>query len=129
MFFRIGILKNFAMFTGKHFRWSLFLIKLQAFRPSTLLKRDSNIGISCEICDTFKKTFFYRIHPVAGSRNISWTLSLLHIRRINGVISWYVWLSSAYFILARVFRFFLFLSFFLISFEDFTTCWGIEVSL
>ena len=30
MFFKIGVLKNFAMFTGKHLCWSLFLIKLQA---------------------------------------------------------------------------------------------------
>ena len=26
MFFKIGVLKNFAIFTGKHLRWSLFLI-------------------------------------------------------------------------------------------------------
>ena len=31
MFFKIGALKNFAIFTGKHLCWSLFLIKLQAF--------------------------------------------------------------------------------------------------
>ena len=30
MFLRIGVLKNFANFTGKHLRWSLFLIKLQS---------------------------------------------------------------------------------------------------
>ena len=28
------ISKNFAIFTGKHLCWSLFLIKLQAFRPT-----------------------------------------------------------------------------------------------
>ena len=32
MFFKIGVLKNFAAFTGKHLCWSLFLIKLLAFR-------------------------------------------------------------------------------------------------
>ena len=32
MFFKIGVTKNFAMFTGKHLCWSLFLIKMQAFR-------------------------------------------------------------------------------------------------
>ena len=32
MFFKIGVLKNFAIFTGKHLCWSLFLIKWQAFR-------------------------------------------------------------------------------------------------
>ena len=30
MFFKIGVLKNFANFTVKHLCWSLFLIKLQA---------------------------------------------------------------------------------------------------
>ena len=32
-------LKNFANFTGRHLCWSLFLIKLQAFRPATLIKK------------------------------------------------------------------------------------------
>ena len=36
MFFKIGVLKNFIRFTGKHLCWSLFLIKLQAFRPAKL---------------------------------------------------------------------------------------------
>ena len=30
--FKIGILKSFAIVTGKHLRWSFFIIKLQAFR-------------------------------------------------------------------------------------------------
>ena len=29
MFCKKGVLKNFAIFTGKHLCWSLFLIKLQ----------------------------------------------------------------------------------------------------
>ena len=37
--------KNFAIFTGKCLCWSLFLIKLPAFRPVTLLGRDSNTGV------------------------------------------------------------------------------------
>ena len=43
MFFKINVLKNFAIFTGKKLRWSLYFINLQAFRPGTFLKRDSNI--------------------------------------------------------------------------------------
>ena len=31
MFFKMGVLKNFAIFRGKHLRWSLFLIKLQVY--------------------------------------------------------------------------------------------------
>ena len=40
-----GVLKNFAVLTGKHLRWSPFLKKLQLFRASTLLRRDSNTGV------------------------------------------------------------------------------------
>ena len=32
-FLKIGVLKNFAKFTGKHLCWSLFLIKFQALYP------------------------------------------------------------------------------------------------
>ena len=38
-------LKIFANFTGKYLCWSLFLIKLQAFRPTTLPKRGSKTGV------------------------------------------------------------------------------------
>ena len=41
MYFRIGALKDFAMFTGKDLCWSLSLINIQAWRPVTLLRRDS----------------------------------------------------------------------------------------
>ena len=45
MFHKIGILKNFANFTGKHLCWSLFLIKLLTLRPATLLKNDFNTSV------------------------------------------------------------------------------------
>ena len=43
IFFKIGVLKNFANFTWKHLCWSLFSIKLPAWRPATLLKKDSPV--------------------------------------------------------------------------------------
>ena len=44
--FKIDALKNFAVFTKKkHLCWGLFLIKSQAFRPTTLSKRESNTGV------------------------------------------------------------------------------------
>ena len=68
MFSKISALKNFANVIGKHQCWSIFLIKLQAWRSATLLKRDSNTGVFlCEICEIFKNTFFYRTPPVAAS--------------------------------------------------------------
>ena len=42
VFCKKSFLKNFAMFRGKNQCYSLFLIKLQAWRPVTLIKRDSN---------------------------------------------------------------------------------------
>ena len=42
MFFKIGALENLTSLTGKHLRFSLFLIKLQAL----------------EICEIFKNSFF-----------------------------------------------------------------------
>ena len=45
MFFKIGVLINSALFTGKHVSWNVFLIKLQAFRAATLSKRVSNTGV------------------------------------------------------------------------------------
>ena len=42
---KIGVPKNFANFTGKHLCRSLFLIRLQALKPTTLLKGDSNAGV------------------------------------------------------------------------------------
>ena len=40
------VLKNFALFTRKHLCWNHFLIRLSAFRPATLWKRDSNLNIT-----------------------------------------------------------------------------------
>ena len=54
MFFKIVVLKYFAIFTGKHLRWSLFSIMLSVFRPETLLKRDTNTDVFCEYCKHFK---------------------------------------------------------------------------
>ena len=45
IFFKIGVLKNFANFTRKYLCWSFFLIKLQDQRSATLLKADSNTDV------------------------------------------------------------------------------------
>ena len=55
MFHKTDFLKDFHKFTG------LFLIKLQAFRSATLLKRDSSTDIFLlNFFKIFKKMFFYR---------------------------------------------------------------------
>ena len=40
-----GVIKNAVNFTGKDLRWSLLLIRVQALRRATLLKRDCYAGV------------------------------------------------------------------------------------
>ena len=46
VFCKKGFLKHFTKFTGKHQRWSLFFDKVTGLRSVTLLKKDSNTGVS-----------------------------------------------------------------------------------
>ena len=78
MFFKIGVLKNFAIFTRKHLCCSRFVIKWKAFRSATLLKETPRQVFSYEYCEIFKNRFFYRTPLVAASltsRNIKFWLS------------------------------------------------------
>ena len=50
------LLKNFAIFIGKHLCWSLFLIKLEAFRPDC--KKDSNTRVFLWILQSFQEHLF-----------------------------------------------------------------------
>ena len=60
-------ISHFAIFTGKHPWRSLFKIKLQAWKPATLLKRNSNPVFFCEYYEIFKNSFFHRTSQVAAS--------------------------------------------------------------
>ena len=54
--FKIGVLKSFAIFTGKHLCWSLFLIKFnKPFFNKPWLERDSNMGNFLWILRNFKE--------------------------------------------------------------------------
>ena len=65
--FKIGVLKSFANFTGKHLCWSLFLKNLQAEGLQLHKKRLRCLQVfSCKVCEIFKKTFSYRTPPVAA---------------------------------------------------------------
>ena len=59
MFFKIGVLKSFAIFSGKHLCWSLFS---QKENPTQVL--------SCAYCESFENSFFYRTAPVAASERL-----------------------------------------------------------
>ena len=55
-FIKKDVLRNFAKFTRKHLRQSLFFNKGAVLRPATLLKK--RLWYSCEFCEIFKNTFF-----------------------------------------------------------------------
>ena len=63
MFFKRSVLKNFTICTGKHLRWSLFLIMLTVFIKNWLQRK----WFSMKICEIFKSTSFYRTPPVSAS--------------------------------------------------------------
>ena len=63
MFFKIGVLKNFANCTAKHLSWSLFLTKFF----TDFIKNTPTQMLSCAICKIFKNTFFYRTPQVAAT--------------------------------------------------------------
>ena len=59
--------KIFTKFIGEHVCWSLFLIKMQAFRPTALLKNTQTQVFSCEYCETFKNASFEEYLQMAVS--------------------------------------------------------------
>ena len=67
MFFKIGVLKSFSNFTGKHLCSSLFTKSLQGEGLQLYSKKSPTQVFSCEVCEIFKNGFFYRTPPVASS--------------------------------------------------------------
>ena len=62
VFCKIGVPKNFAKFTGKHLRWSIFINKVAGWRPGTLsIKRPRHS------CFPVNFTKFLRAPPMAAS--------------------------------------------------------------
>ena len=59
--YKKAVYRNFAIFTGKLLCWSLFLIKLKAFRLATLLKRNSNTGVFPVKIAKFLRTTIFKI--------------------------------------------------------------------
>ena len=61
-----GVLKNFTKFTGKQLCGSLFLSKVAGLRAKAcnfIEKETPTQMFSCEICEIFENTFFYRTTP------------------------------------------------------------------
>ena len=57
MFCKIGILRNFAIFTGENLCWSLFLIKQKGLTLEFYLKK--TLAQVFSFGEIFKKTFFW----------------------------------------------------------------------
>ena len=71
IFLKRSVIKNLIIFTGKQQRWSPFVIKLEALRPETLLKkRLQHRCFPVNISIFFKNSFFYWTPPV-GVRAIT----------------------------------------------------------
>ena len=64
VFSKIGVLRNFAKFTGKRLCQSLFFNKVAGL---VLQKREFGTGVFCEFCEISQNTFLYRRPPVAAS--------------------------------------------------------------
>ena len=69
MFYKKGVLRNFAKFTGTHLRQILFFNKVAGLKPATLLKKRPEacnfvkketpaLVFSCEFCEISKYTCF-----------------------------------------------------------------------
>ena len=58
VFYKISVLKNFTIFTERHLCWSLFLIKLQAWKPTTLSKRLQHRCFPVNIAKLLRTAFF-----------------------------------------------------------------------
>ena len=63
MFYKMGVLINFAKFIGKHLRQSLFSIKLQTVWLATLIKIDSSAAAFSLILQNFSEQHFPRTPP------------------------------------------------------------------
>ena len=76
---RKGVLRNFAKFTGKHLRQSLFSNKVAGAACNFIKKETLAQMFSCEFCGISKKAFFTEHLWVTVSR---WTVSKNNERSI-----------------------------------------------
>ena len=80
MFFEIGSLKNFAIFTGKHLYLSLFLIKLKACK---FFKKRLQHRCFLWVLQNFQEQLFYRTPKYSkGSWGVYSLISRLHMLSI-----------------------------------------------
>ena len=134
MYFRICVIKNFAMFIGKHLCWSVFFNKYKGLKACNFNKNRLQHKLFPVQFAKFLRTPFFTEHVRRLLLEISCELPLNCIweQRMVSFRGTYVH-SSACFVLLRVFRFFLF-PYFLFFFFSYFHSWillvfGFEVSL
>ena len=76
LFYKKGVLRNFAIFTGKRVCCSPFKIVLQAFRPVALLKGDSNTDAFLWNLQNFYQHLIWSLRTTA-SETCSFTLAAI----------------------------------------------------
>ena len=58
VFYKKGVLRNFAKFTGKHLCQSLFFNKVAGTACNFIKKETLAQVFSCQFCEIFNNTFF-----------------------------------------------------------------------
>ena len=80
VFCKKSVPKNFITFLAKHLRWSLYLIKLQAWETPTQV-------FSCKICEIFKNIYFDEHLRMAACEMIWKAICVLHDS--DTVLEWF----------------------------------------
>ena len=87
MFFKIDVIKNFSIFTGKHLCWSLFLVQLQAKACNFTKKRLQHRRFPVNI-EKFLRTAFHRTPSVAASINILYCVIAFRLKQTSWTRRW-----------------------------------------
>ena len=78
VFCKKGVFRNFAKFTGKELRQSLFFNNVADFRPAALLKKEALAQVfPCEFCEISKNTFLQ--NTSSGSLNSSMSYKIIQL--------------------------------------------------
>ena len=78
MYCKNGVLKNFAKFTGKQLRRSLFFNKVYRPEAYNFIKKETLAQVfSCEFAKFLRTPFFNRTHPVVASEKRDSTRDVL----------------------------------------------------
>ena len=89
MFFKVGVLKNFANFANFLLCWSLFSIKFQVSGLQPYRKRDPARLLFCEVYQIFKNTFFYRTPSVSAFESKTLPLKIFDMTHFILLVSVY----------------------------------------